>query len=99
MMRKQKMLMLTFYYDPARGKPNPLAMATAALTEESLQRGVEAWLAEGGLVQGIEMEVDLIRLARSRRADPPTHEWVGLAYMPIGVEEPAAVGAGGDDES
>jgi hypothetical protein len=99
MIRKQKMLMLTFYYDPAREHPAFFATGDEALTEERLLSGVKACVAGGGLVQVKHVEVDLIRLARSRRANPPAHEWVGLTFLPVAAGGPETVGAqGGSDE-
>lgn len=83
MTTRQKMLMVTFFYNPAVVSPEAITDGANPVTEERLFTGIEECLAKGGLVRVSHVEADLVRLAGGRRGRPPAHEWVGLTFVPV----------------
>lgn len=80
---KQKMLLMTFFYNPAVVNPDAISESAGQITEETLFTGIEEWMEKGGVVRVSHIEADLVRLARSQNGTPPAHEWVGLRFVPV----------------
>ena len=83
MTAKQKMLVVTFFYNPAVTNLEILTTGPTPVTDERLYAGIEKCLEKGGMVRISHEETDLVNLACQRRDHPPTHEWVGLAYVAV----------------
>jgi hypothetical protein len=84
---RQKMLMVTFFYDPSVASPDTITDGTNPVTEERLSAGIEECPVKGGVVRVSHVEADLVRLAGGQHGSPPAHEWVGLTFAPV---QPAA---------
>lgn len=84
---KQKMLLMTFFYNPAAVNPDAISESASPITEEALFTGIEEYVTQGGVVRISHIEADLVRLACGQNGQPPTHEWVGLTFVPV---QPAA---------
>lgn len=87
MTMRQKMLMVTFFYDPWVVSPDAITDMANPVSEERLSAGIEECLERGGLVRVSDVEADLVRLAGGQRGSPPAHEWLGLTFVPV---QPAA---------
>ncbi len=93
MTKRQKMLMVTFFYNPALVSPAAITDSASPVTEETLFTGIEECLEKGGLVRVSHVEADLVRLTcdqGNQHGPPPAHEWVGLTFVPV---QPTAVEA------
>ena len=86
---KQKMLLTTFFYNPAVIDPEAICESAGLVTEEALFTSIEECVEKGGVVRVSHVEADLVRLACGRNGCPPVHEWVGLAFVPV---QPVATG-------
>lgn len=86
---KQKMLLMTFFYNPAVAHPEAICESTGLVTEEALFTGIEECVTQGGVVRVSHVEVDLVRLACGQNGSPLAHEWEGLIYVPV---QPVASG-------
>ncbi|HRQ42708.1 MAG TPA: hypothetical protein PLD25_32750 [Chloroflexota bacterium] len=80
---KQKMLLMTFFYNPAVVNPDAINDGAGPMTEEALFTGIEACVTQGGVVRVSHVEADLVRLACGQNGSPPAHEWVGLTFVPV----------------
>ena len=80
---KQKLLLMTFFYNPAVVNPDAFSDDTEPITEEALFTGIEECVAKGGVVRVSHIEADLVRLACGQNGCPPAHEWVGLTFVPV----------------
>ena len=89
MKKREKMIMVTLFYDPAVVDPDSITNGASPVTEERLFAGIKECLDEGGLVRVSHVEADLVRLACDR-GRPPAHEWVGLTFVPV---QPTAIEA------
>jgi hypothetical protein len=87
MTTRQKMLMVTFFYDPLVVSPDAITDGANPVTEERLFAGIEECVERGGVVRVSHLEADLVLLAGDRRGSPPAHEWLGLTFVPM---QPAA---------
>jgi hypothetical protein len=87
MTTRQKLLMVTFFYDPLVVSPDAITDMANPVTEERLSAGIEECLERGGLVRVSHVEADLVRLAGEQHSSPPAHEWLGLTFVPV---QPAA---------
>jgi hypothetical protein len=87
MTTRQKLLMVTFFYDPLVVSPDAVTDGIKPVTEERLFTGIEECLERGGLVRVSHVEADLVRLAGGQHGSPPAHEWLGLTFVPV---QPAA---------
>jgi hypothetical protein len=83
MQERQKMLMVTVFYNPAEGNPPILTDGPGPMTEETLFTGIEECLEQGSLVRVSHMEANLLRLDCDHQDQPPAHEWVGLTFVPV----------------
>ena len=81
--KKQKMLMVTIFYNPAVIGPEAIMDREDPVTEGALFAGLEACLEQGSLVRVSHVEADLVRLACDQNGRPPAHEWVGLTFVPV----------------
>lgn len=95
MKKREKMLMVTFFYDPAAVTPDVIDDSDNSVTEEALSTSIEDCLEKGGLVRVSHVEADLVRLACDRHGTPPAHEWVGLTFAPARPEAIAVLTMGG----
>jgi hypothetical protein len=86
---KQKMLLMTFFYNPAVVSPNAISESANPITEEALFTSIEACVEKGGVVRVSHIEADLVRLACDQNGCPPAHKWVGLTFVPV---QPVATG-------
>jgi hypothetical protein len=86
---KQKMLLMTFFYNPAVIDPEAISESAGLVTEEALFTGIKECVTQGGVVRVSHVEADLVRLACDQNGCPPAHEWVGLTFVPI---QPVAPG-------
>lgn len=80
---KQKLLLMTFFYDPTVANPDAISDGTEPITEEALFTGIEECVTQGGVVRVSHIEADLVRLACGQNGSPPAHEWVGLTFVPV----------------
>jgi hypothetical protein len=80
---KQKMLMMTFFYNPADVNPEAISGGANQITEEALFTNVEECVSQGGIVRVSHVEADLVRLACGPDGAPLAHEWVGLTFVPV----------------
>lgn len=102
MIKRQKMLIVTCFYNPAVTGPEtlvaeagPAGLSPADLgptesnpvTEAALSNSIGKWLETGGVVRLSHIEADLVRLTGGQNGCSPAHEWVGLTFVPV---QPAA---------
>lgn len=87
---KQKLLLMTFFYDPAAGNPGAIADGAIPITAEALSTGIEKCIERGGVVHISHIEADLVPLACNQNGSPLAHEWVGVTFVPV---QPAATEA------
>jgi hypothetical protein len=80
---KQKLLLMTFFYNPAVVDPDAISESANPITEEALFTGIEECVTQGGVVRVSHVEADLVRLACGQNGSPPAHEWVGLTFVPV----------------
>lgn len=90
---KQKMLLMTFFYNPAVVSPNAISESAHPITEEALFTSIEECVTQGGVVRVSHVEADLVRLACGQNECPPAHEWVGLIFVPVQPAAPDQPGA------
>lgn len=84
---KQKLLLMTIFYNPAVMTPEAISESANPIAAEALFTGLEACVEKGAVVRVSHSEADLVRLARGQNGCSPAHEWVGLAFVPV---QPAA---------
>ncbi|HRQ42710.1 MAG TPA: hypothetical protein PLD25_32760 [Chloroflexota bacterium] len=80
---KQRMLLLTLFYDPAVVSLDAINDGAGPITEEALFASIEACVTQGGVVRVSHVEADLVRLACGQNGSAPAHEWVGLTFVPV----------------
>lgn len=95
MTEKQKMLMVTVFYNPAVTSLEAITHNDSSVTEESLFANLQEHLKQGSLVRFSHIEATLLRPAHDQPGRLPAHEWVGLTYVPVqpatACTEPAEV--------
>ena len=79
---KQKMRLMTLFYNPAALTPEVIGGGTGPITEAALVTGLKEWVRKGGIVRVSHIEVDLVRLACSQNGSPPAYKWVGVTFVP-----------------
>ncbi|MCL4266124.1 MAG: hypothetical protein KJ069_23140 [Anaerolineae bacterium] len=84
---KQKICLMTFFYNPAVTRPDAIRDSAGELREEALFTGIGECVAKGGVVHISHLEADLVRLTGGPNEPAPAHEWVGLVFVPV---QPAA---------
>ncbi|MBX3055893.1 MAG: hypothetical protein KF770_05410 [Anaerolineae bacterium] len=87
MIKRQKMLIVTCFYDPAVTGPEAIVAEVSPITAAALFSGIGQWLEKGGVVRLSHIEADLVPLAGGQNGSHPAHEWVGLTFVPV---QPAA---------
>jgi hypothetical protein len=92
---KQKMLLMTFFYNPAVIDPEAICESAGLVTEEALFAGIEECVTQGGVVRVGHVEADLVRLACGQNGCPLAHEWVGLTFVPVQLVAPVQAVAPG----
>jgi hypothetical protein len=80
---KQKLRLITLFYNPAVGNPDAIRNNDEPITEEALFTGIEECVAKGGVVRVSHIEADLVCLAYGQNGSPPAHEWVGFTFVPV----------------
>lgn len=94
MTKRQKMMMVTFFYDPSVVDLSMLTDDGEPIGEETLFAEMESCVEKGGLVRVSHVEAELVRMTRNcpgRNGPPLAHEWVGLTFVPVqqAVRKPA----------
>lgn len=80
---KQKMFLMTFFYNPAVVDPGAITEGANQITEGALLTGIKECVAKGGVVRASHVEADLVRLTHGQNGCSPAHEWVGLVFVPV----------------
>ncbi|MCP5012416.1 MAG: hypothetical protein GY942_20750 [Aestuariibacter sp.] len=86
MTKREKMLMVTFFYDPAIVDLGALTSSTEPIPEETLFSRMETCLEKGGLVNVSHVKADLVRIAGNcpvRVGSPPAYKWAALRFIPV----------------
>lgn len=83
MIKRQKMLIVTCFYNPAVTDPEAIVAGVDAATEAALFTGIAQYLEKGEVVRLSHIEADLVRLTGGQNHSPPAHEWVGLTFVPV----------------
>jgi len=86
MTKREKMLLVTFFYDPAVVDLSTLTDDSGPVVEETLFTEMESCVEKGGLVRVNHVQADLVRVSRDcpdRNGPPPAYEWVGLTFIPV----------------
>ena len=96
MKKREKIKMVTFYYDPAVVDLGALTDGSCPVAEETLLTEMENSVEKGGLIRVSHVQAELIRVARNCPGQPgsrPAYEWVGVTFVPVqqAVREPAVV--------
>ena len=90
-MSNQKILLVTFFYNPACLNPQDLLSPDCSMTEQTLMTQIDKCLEAGGLVRIRQETVTLLpvgpsdepSMADSLVDDLPIPEWVGLTFIPL----------------
>jgi hypothetical protein len=86
MIQRQKMLMVTFFYDPAIVDLGALTSSTEPIPEKTLFSEIETCLEKGGLVNVSHVKADMVRVARScpvQIGSAPAYRWAALNFVPV----------------
>ncbi|MCB0085946.1 MAG: hypothetical protein KDE47_33630 [Caldilineaceae bacterium] len=85
MTKREKMKLITFFYDPAVTDLGVLTAGYNSISEETLLTEMEQCLEKGGLIHVSHVQAEMFRVVQncpSQAESSSAYQWVGVTFVP-----------------